>query len=273
MAFLEVNIYSEVLKMQMSVNVLLPQKTRGCIGIYEGEVPETYPTLYLLHGMTDDHSTWMRRTTIETTCEYFGCAVVMPTTYLGWYTDMELGFKYCTFIGEELPKIMRQLFPAMSKKREDTFVAGNSMGGYGALKMALTYPETFGAALCLSAAFDPHWLPNLKNMRYCTDIFGDFSKLDGSKNDLFYLAEKVKNSGGPVPYVWAWCGESDFLIEYNRKMRDHLTNLGYDLTYSESAGGHGWVCWEPQVGPMFWWIAETREKMYKALEAQQEEAK
>jgi putative tributyrin esterase len=269
MAFLEVNIYSEVLKMQMSVNVLLPQRTRGCIGIYEGEVPATYPTLYLLHGMTDDHSTWMRRTTIETTAEQYGFAVVMPTTYLGWYTDMQFGFKYRTFIGEELPKIMRSLFPAMSKKREDTYVAGNSMGGYGALKMALTYPETFSTALCLSAAFDPHWLPNLKNMRYCTDIFGDFAKLDGSENDLFYLAERVKKSGGPVPTVWIWCGTEDFLIEYNRKMRDHLTALEYDVTYNETPGGHGWVCWEPQIRPMFWFIDE-RIAQREAQEAGEE---
>lgn len=261
MIFAEVNIHSNVLQMQMSVNVLLPQRTKGCIGIYEGEVAETYPVMYLLHGMTDDHTTWIRRTTIETHAENRGLAVVMPTTYLGWYTDMKMGFDYCRFIGEELPEIMRSMFPAMSKRREDTFVAGNSMGGYGALKMALTYPETFGCAMCLSAAFDPKWLPNLKNMTYCTDIFGDMSKLDGGPDDLFWLAEKLSKEDRPKPGVYAWCGTEDFLIEYNRKMSRHLTDLGYDFQYDETPGAHGWVFWEQRLWAMLEFAARYREKL------------
>ena len=261
MAFLEVNIYSEVLGMQMSVNVLLPQKTQGSIGYYEGPVADSIPTLYLLHGMTDDHTTWMRRTTIETYAEIFGMAVVMPTTYLGWYTDMNVGYNYSTFIGVELPQIMHKMFPQLSTRREDTYVGGNSMGGYGALKMALTYPDTFSCALCLSAAFDPHWLPNLKNMVYVTDIFGDMDKLDGSRNDLFHMAEKTAREAANVPKVYIWCGTEDFLIEYNRKMRDRLHELGYDMVYKESPGGHGWLNWQPQLLPMFEYIYDLRVKM------------
>ena len=94
MAFLEVNFFSDALGMAMSMNVVLPQKTRGNIGVNPGETGETYPALYLLHGMSDDHTTWMRRTSIERYAEEHGVAVVMPTTYLGWYTDMKYGYRY-----------------------------------------------------------------------------------------------------------------------------------------------------------------------------------
>ena len=155
MAFLEVNFFSDALGMAMSMNVVLPQKTRGNIGVNPAETDGAVPTLYLLHGMSDDHTTWMRRTSIERYAEERGIAVVMPTTYLGWYTDMKYGYAYRTFIGEELPKICRSFFPMLSARREDTYVSGNSMGGYGSLALALTYPGTFGVCAPLSAAFDP----------------------------------------------------------------------------------------------------------------------
>ena len=107
MAFMEVNFFSDVLGMCMSMYVIVPQKTRGNIGVTEGNFDQTYPTLYLLHGMSDDHTIWMRRTSIERYAEARGIAVVMPTTYLGWYTDMKYGYNYRKFIGEELPKICR----------------------------------------------------------------------------------------------------------------------------------------------------------------------
>ncbi|MBR5681136.1 MAG: esterase family protein, partial [Clostridia bacterium] len=84
MAFLEFNFFSDVLGMAMSMNVVLPQRTRGNIGVNPGEAGETFPTLWLLHGMSDDHTIWMRRTSIERYAEEHGIAVVMPTTYLGW---------------------------------------------------------------------------------------------------------------------------------------------------------------------------------------------
>ncbi|MBQ2727447.1 MAG: esterase family protein, partial [Clostridia bacterium] len=84
MALFEVNFFSEVLGMGMSMNVVIPQKTRGNIGVTEGDTGDRIPVLWLLHGMSDDHTTWLRRTSIERYAEEKGLAVVMPTTYLGW---------------------------------------------------------------------------------------------------------------------------------------------------------------------------------------------
>lgn len=260
MAFLEVNFFSDVLGMCMSMNVILPQKTFGNIGITEGEAGEYYPTLYLLHGMSDDHTIWMRRTSIERYAEEKGIAVVMPTTYLGWYTDMKYGYKYRTFIGDELPKICRSFFPHMSPKREDTYVSGLSMGGYGALALALTYPETFSISAPLSAAFDPKHLHDESGKNtYFEDIFGDIESFDGSVNDLYHMARKIRDDGKPLPKVWMWCGTEDWLIGDNRNMCDTLKGLGYDVTYSESDGNHSWYYWDREIQNVLSYIDKIRK--------------
>ena len=249
MAFFEVNFFSDALGMAMSMNVVLPQRTRGNIGVDPGETGDTYPTLYLLHGMSDDHTTWMRRTSVERYAEEHGIAVVMPTTYLGWYTDMKFGYNYRTFIGEELPKICRSFFPGMSGRREDKFVSGNSMGGYGALAAALSYPGTFGFCAPLSAAFDPTHLhdPEHPENTYFTDIFGDPADFAGSPNDLYALAAKRASDGTPAVRIYAVCGTDDFLLADNRRMRDHLTALGWDFTYREADGAHTWSFWDREI--------------------------
>ena len=134
MAHLIVDSYADTLGMETRMHVLLPERLQG-----------KARTLYLLHGMSDDEGTWMRRTAIDRYAEEKDLAVVMPDGGLGWYTDMHIGFPWFTYITQELPAICRSFFPNMSEKREDTFVAGLSMGGYGALKCALRAPETYCA--------------------------------------------------------------------------------------------------------------------------------
>lgn len=263
MAFLEIKFFSDVLQMGTSMYVILPQKTQGNIGITEGETGDTYPTLYLLHGMSDDHTIWMRRTSIERYAEERGIAVVMPTTNLGWYTDMYNGFQYRTFIGKELPEICRRFFPFMSKKREDTYIAGNSMGGYGSVAIAFQYPETFSIAASLSGAFDPRWLNDPENT-YFTDIFGPIESFENSPNDVFYLASSLLSEGKQCPKIYMWCGTEDFLYKDNIAFRDHLTKLGYDFIYSESPGTHSWPCWDREIQPILdYLISQYKNKEEK----------
>lgn len=261
MAFFEVNFFSDVLGMCMSMYVVLPQRTSGNIGVSEGEFGDKYPTLYLLHGMSDDHTIWLRRTSVERYAEERGLALVMPTTYLGWYTDMKYGFNYRTFIGEELPKICRSFFPGMSSRREDNYVAGLSMGGYGALAIALSYPETFSVASPLSGAFDVRGLYDPAHIEntYFEDIFGSIDEFEGSAGDLYSLAERVKSSGSPLPVIRMWCGTEDGLIGDNRKMRAHLLSLGYDVTYSETPGDHSWKYWDREIEQTIGFIDEYRK--------------
>ena len=154
MALLHVNFFSDVLGMATSMDVILPEQTMGQIGMEGRASDKPYPTLYLLHGMSDDHTIWQRRTSIERYVSDMGIAVVMPTTHLGWYTDMAQGNRYWTFISEELPAKCRSFFKNMSDRREDTFAAGLSMGGYGAFKLGLRCPDRFAAVASLSGGLD-----------------------------------------------------------------------------------------------------------------------
>src|SRR5262247_490501 len=153
MALMHCHFFSQVLGLMSTMSVILPDplptETRATLA---SQRPR-YPTLYLLHGMSDDHTVWQRRTSIERYVAGRNLAVVMPAVHRSFYTDSLTGQRYWTFISEELPALARHFFP-LSTRRAETYVAGLSMGGYGAFKLALTYPERYAAAASLSGALD-----------------------------------------------------------------------------------------------------------------------
>lgn len=244
----------------MQMDVILPEKTKGQIGMEGTDGGERWKTLYLLHGMSDDHSIWQRRTSIERYASEKGIAVVMPTTHLGWYTDMYLGLKYFTFITDELPKVCRQFFPNLSDRREDTYAAGLSMGGYGALKCGLRAPEVFSKVASLSGGLDAVGMASRANAGgYWTDVFGPAEKVRGSVNDLFAAAVEMKDS--PLrPDIYMWCGTEDFLHKANIRMRNHLRKLGYNLIYQESHGDHQWKYWDAKIQTVLDWLVPGKEE-------------
>ncbi len=258
MALLHVNFFSEVLGMSMNMDVILPQSTNGQIGMKGNRKDGKYPVLYLLHGMSDDHTIWQRRTSIERYVSELGIAVVMPTVHLSFYTDMKYGLKYWTFISQELPKICHEFFPNMSERREDTFAAGLSMGGYGALKLGLRAPETYGAVASLSGALD--MAAEMKNISsneptgVFRNIFGSYEELVNSAEDLMSVAVNLKESGKPLPKIYIWCGTEDFLYVHNLTAKNRLTELGYDLTYEESPGDHQWKYWDEKIQRVLEWL-------------------
>ena len=163
MAFIQCDFGSYALGMACSMNVILPQKVNMQIGMKGVAGEGKHPTLFLLHGLSDDHTIWMRRTSIERYVAPLGLAVVMPNVHRSFYTDMAMGGKYWTFVSEELPRVARSLFH-LSDKREDNFVAGLSMGGYGAMKMGLRKPEMFAAAASLSGVMDINsWINRMES--------------------------------------------------------------------------------------------------------------
>src|SRR5271154_6181517 len=153
MSFLDFHFFSEALALTCSAHVILPQATTAQIGMTGGKTREKYPTLYLLHGLSDDHTIWTRRTSIERYAAERNIAVVMPAVTRSFYQDMASGPKYWTFLSEELPALCQRYFP-LSAAREDNFAAGLSMGGYGDLRLALARPEKFAAVASLSGALD-----------------------------------------------------------------------------------------------------------------------
>src|SRR5215211_3503755 len=252
----EINFMSETLGMLSTMYVLLPQRK---IAEAKGKKKPKYRTLYLLHGHSDDHTAWMRWSSIEKYAEGLNLAVVMPAVHLSFYNDMAYGPAYWQFISEEVPALVRDMFP-LSADRKDNFVAGLSMGGYGAFKLALTHPDRYAAAASLSGAVDIRevlkahddptsaaWLVEMRN------VFGDFAKVPGSRHDLFTLAKKVAK-GSIKPRLYQCCGTEDFLIADNRRFHDAARKLSLELTYEEGPGEHNWAYWDKMLQNVLAWM-------------------
>jgi putative tributyrin esterase len=252
----EVNFHSNVLTLRSTMYVLLPQRTPGEM---KSKRAPKYRTLYLLHGHSDDHTAWLRWSSIERYVESLNIAVVMPAVHLSFYTDMAHGGRYWQFISEEVPTVVRELF-SLSPRREDNFLAGISMGGYGAFKLAMTYPERYAAAASLSGAVDIRevvsahgdrndkaWLAGMRN------VFGDLERVAGSKHDLITLARKVAKA--PVrPSLYQCCGTEDFLYEDNLRFRDAIRKLPLDLTFEDGPGDHNWAYWDRMIQRVLMWM-------------------
>ncbi len=257
MSFVQCHCFSETLGMQVSFWAIVPQNTTRQIGMTGTARGERFPTLYLLHGLSDDHTIWMRRTSIERYVAPLGVAVVMPAVARSFYTDMAHGYQYWTYVSEELPKLAEQLLP-LSVRREDRYVAGLSMGGYGAMKLALRCPERYAAGASLSGALDMASRndPDLaEDLRVdLTLVYGGPEKIEGSEHDLMAVASKLVKSKKPQPRLYAWCGTEDFLYQQNLAFRNHAAKIGLELTYEEGPGTHEWKHWDEQIQRVLEWM-------------------
>ena len=242
MTLMHIDFYSNVLGRSMQADVVLPETAAPAEG---------YPTLFLLHGMTDDHSMWQRHTSIERYADERRIAVVMPGTHLCWYANTHAGEGYFDYISDELVRIVRRMLPCLSRRREDTFVAGLSMGGYGAMRCALNRPDVFSRVASLSGAVDIFWLtqdPMPLGRSFCwEDVFGPRESVPGSDLDLFAVLQKRAAQGGELPPIYLSCGTKDALMADNLRLRAALEKAGYLVTWQEEDYGHEWRFWNRQV--------------------------
>ncbi|SDN77214.1 alpha/beta hydrolase [Alkalicoccus daliensis] len=251
MALIKCDFFSEVLELSTSMTVILPQPAIRQIGMESSKGGEKHQTLFLLHGLTDDHTIWTRRTSLERYAAPLGLAVVMPQVDRSFYTDMNYGNKYWTFLTEELPAVARSFFP-LSDKREDNFTAGISMGGYGALKWALNYPEKFAAAASLSGALDIVSRVKESEEEMFSLIF-DKENIEGSSQDLFYLIEKLAEAEDR-PEIFQCCGTEDFLFEDNQRFQQWCNQLNYQIRTDFEAGEHEWGYWDKKIQEVLSWL-------------------
>ena len=253
MAVIDCNFYSKTLDTSTSMKVILPQCPEG------GDIPceikkrfnEEPNVLYLLHGYSGDHNSWLNLTSILRYTRDMNIIVVMPSGGNSYYTNMMNNFNYWTFLSEELPDLTHKFFK-ISKKPEKTFVAGLSMGGYGAFKLALTYPERFAAAGSFSGALDnAAYYSKIKTIpeeKIKFDrIFGDMNRFSGSGNDLFKLVNDVKNKKSKLPGLFQCCGTEDFFYQENINFRNCLVDNKIQLTYEEAPGEHNWDFWDVAI--------------------------
>lgn len=251
MALAELNFYSEALGMQTTVNVIIPQKSSsGEIGIKSDAKDEKYKCVYLLHGLSDNHSIWLRRTSIERYAQEYGICVVMPCADKSFYTDMKDGGKYYTYIANELPRIIREFFN-VSEKREDNFIAGNSMGGYGALKIGLRECDSFCACAGLSSVADIVGLTDTFRDVYIP-IFGEELNIPDEEN-LFFLTQSNNNNPNK-PKIYMGVGTEDYMYKENIKLKEHIESLDFDFTYRESSGTHCWEFWDEYIQYVLEWM-------------------
>ncbi|MDO5435164.1 MAG: alpha/beta hydrolase family protein [Clostridia bacterium] len=248
MAFLQVQFFSESLNVASTVNVILPEVRQG-IGVQKGTRQEDPDVLYLLHGYSDDHSIWMRRTSVERYAAGHNLAVIMPAVNHSFYCNEVYGEKYWDYVSEELPAVMHRFF-RLTDDPKRTYVAGLSMGGYGAMRLALTYPERFGAAASFSGAVDI-----VDEIRYLTEerkenwrrVLGDLDTIEHTEVDTMYLAEK--NADAPEkPDLYVACGTADFLYPQHLRFVPQLEKNGWNVKHYEKPDAvHEWGFWDEQI--------------------------
>ena len=252
MALITLNFFSQTLGMQTEVLVIMPQKdTVGQIGIDSNADDAAYKCLYLLHGLSDDHTIWLRRTSIERYASQYGICVVMPCAGRSFYCNTAYGMNYYDYIAHEIPQRMREFFH-VSSRREDNFIAGLSMGGYGALKIGLRESHAFCAAAGLSPVGCLNQ-PNHENL--IRSIFGNTEV--PQEEELVYLAEKHRNDPNK-PRLYMTIGTDDFLYEVSKPLRKALEETGYDLTYYEEKAEHNWEFWDAQIQEVLKWMFDKR---------------
>ena len=255
MALIQVNYVSSVLERTVPLQVILPVDKLTPDGKLLPD--KKFKTLYLLHGYWGNYTDWISGTRIQRWAEERNLAVVMPSGDNGFYVDRPATKNcYGKFIGEELVEVTRRMFP-LSRKREDTFIGGLSMGGYGAVRNGLKYHETFSAIISFSGVLQMYEAmdngSNQADIPFMEGIFGDLKKaVDSDVNPSFLVKELAHKQN--LPNVYLACGTEDFLLSHSRGFRDLLKENGFDVSYEEGPGDHNWDFWDTYIKKALEWL-------------------
>lgn len=244
MAYFQGTIRSSALAMDTQLCVILPWD-RPC----ENQ-KNPCKTLYLLHGLGDNASAWTRYTRAEQYARDYGAAIIMPEVQRGFYRDMRFGLKYFSYVTEELPELCSQFF-GLDKSRVNNYIAGLSMGGYGAMKCGLTHPEKYAGCASFSGVLDFHYILEEhlddENRDEFIGLLGVGLEVDDG-DDLFKLAEKVSMTPeNERPKIFVTCGKQDFLYKTNEAFIDCLNRVKLDYAYREWDGEHEWNFWDKSL--------------------------
>lgn len=249
MAIFQCKFSSRILCNNTDVTVFIPYAPPEPVSL-ENLHHSRYQVLYLLHGHSGDNQDWVTYTNIINYAEARQLVVVMPNAWDSFYCDMVYGKAFWTFFSEELPYFIESMFP-ISTRREDTFVAGLSMGGYGAMRLGLLKPERFCAVAALSGVLDLSRdleciAPTMRN------VFGDGP---AQEDDLLYILEQDVKTGVNLPELYVACGTADFLYRQNQNFLQKAQSLDIPVMYEEEDGaGHEWSFWDTYIQHVLDWL-------------------
>lgn len=245
MALLCIDHVPETVKINLPLNIILPDPGKmGGVPVAKRKV------LYLLHGLGDDASAWQRYTAIEKVADIYGLVVVMPSASRSFYIDQPNGQKYFTYLTEELPQYLRDVF-GLAPHREDTFIAGNSMGGYGAFKAALLCPHLYAAAASFSGALSLEILKLLPSDDPRKDEFayllGDLEKLAGSEHDPMVWLKRAAHKPSELPFLYIMAGRQEDIYPLSAMFYAACQALGVRADYHEEDNTHDWFFWDAML--------------------------
>lgn len=259
MALIQVNFHSNALKKIATFNALIPYDAPE-----EVRQADAYrrpiKTFYLLHGYTGNYTDWLSGTRIPELSEKYNFAVIMPSGDNSFYLDdTDKGELFGEYVGNELVEVTRRMF-GLSAKKEDTYIGGFSMGGYGALRNGLKY-NNFSRIIALSSALIMHRIAGvpadykdfMADYKYYTRVFGNLKELLGSDKDPEALITGLKRNNQKIPRIYLACGTEDFLINENRQYHDFLVSEDVEHLYVEASGKHNWDFWNEYIEKSIHW--------------------
>lgn len=262
MALFQVDFYSKALAKTTCFHVILPNDVLPEMIAGNDNYNRNMKTLYLLHGYSGSSKDWLLGSLVQELAIKYNIAVLMPSGDNSFYLDGKgTGKAFCQFVGKELVEYTRKVF-GLSDRKEDTYISGLSMGGFGAIHTGLAYPDTFGKLVGLSSALIIHTIANIKedhqdfiaDYHYYASTFGPLEQLIHSVNNPEYLIRKLKEENKAIPSIYMACGTEDFLIEENRAFHKFLATEGVEVTYIESPGIHNWEYWNRYLEPSIQWL-------------------
>jgi S-formylglutathione hydrolase FrmB len=235
MAFATINYHSHSLQKASSFNIVFPD---------DPAIPRPWSVFYLLHGLSDDHTIWMRRTSIERYVERLPLVVVMPDGGRGWYTNAVEGLAYEDDLIKDVIGLVDRTFP-VKPERAGRAIGGLSMGGYGAVKLGLKHPALFASVTSHSGAVGAQRDRDLikKLNPEFERVFGKAPA--GGSEDPAAIVERLDH--GLVPALRLDCGIDDFLLDENRTFHRLLESMHIPHEYEEFPGGHDWAYWDLHI--------------------------
>ncbi len=250
MAFYSFQVKSKVLGYPVEVSVCLPDEGRDI------------PVLWLMHGANSEYEEWYDQTSLIRYAGGRNLAFVTTSTYNGFNVNMSCGAAYADFLEQEWVETVRSLFPALSVKREKNYLAGASMGGFGACRLAVNRPDLFCKVGSFAGSIE---MPTIveRNSRGIQPggadfgwAFGGYENMINNSNDVIYMAKTCVEKG-VMPEVYMICGTEDFGYALNTIARDDLRMVGARVIWREVPGVHSYDCWDPELPRFLDWLEEA----------------